>query len=256
MKRRYYVLIAVLSYLLFTLINTPAATVLSLAEKNMRLPAKIYGAQGSIWNGQADNIIVPGQPRIDNVSWSINPLALFIARLSADIEAEIKQQKVVGQVAVNSSGTLSASNVRSRLNASDIQQLAAIPFGELDGVFNISIDELEWDNKGLPIITGTINWQNAKLTLVEAVSLGNIDISIKPGTEKDLVATIKNSGGEISIEGTASLMDNRRYSVDIEFKPQNNARDSIKQSLGMFARRQPNGAYQFKNAGNLNQLRF
>ncbi len=256
MKKRYYIIIAIASYLIFTLVNTPAATVISVAEKNVKLPVKFYGVQGSIWRGSSDSLIIQGQPPINNLQWSLNPFALLIASISADIEASIKQQKVLGHISVSSDGTIEASDVRAKLDASEVQQLIAMPFGELGGEFNLNIQSLEWQNKGLPITTGTLKWKSAKLTLAETVDLGNVSISVNPGKDKDLIATLNNKGGSISIEGTVSLQDNKHYKLDLQFTPEKNASEHTKQSLQMFAKRQSNGSYRFQQSGNLRQLGF
>jgi hypothetical protein len=256
MKQRYYLIIALVSYLLFTLMNTPAATVISLAQKNISMPVKFYGVQGSIWNGQADRVMMPSKPPLDNLQWSLNPLALLLLSLSADIEAQIKQQRIVGNINIGVSGNISASGVRAQLNAADVQRMLAMPFGELGGEFNLDIKSLQWSGTGLPLASGKIIWKNARLTMVESVDLGMVELDISPGEDDQLLASINNKNGQISISGDASLMSDRRYTVDLNFNPQNNASNNVKQSLGMFARRQSNGSYTFKKSGNLNQLGF
>jgi hypothetical protein len=199
-------------------------------------------------------VVIPGQPTIDNLQWSISPLPLLLATINADIEADIKQQKILGNVSISSSGAIEASDVRTRLQASDVQQLISMPFGELGGEFNLNIESLEWSGSGLPVTTGSLNWKNAKLTLVESVDLGNVTVLVKPGKDKDLIATLNNNGGVITLEGTASLEENKRYKLDLQLIPENNASENIKQSLGMFAKKQSNGSYRFQQAGNLKQL--
>ena len=256
MKQRYYIIIAVASYLFFTLMNTPAATVISLVDSNITLPVKFYGVQGSIWNGQADRVVLPNQPPVNNVQWSLSPLSLLVASLSADIEAEISQQRVIGNVSVGVGGTIEASDVRARLDASDVQRMLSMPFGELGGDFNIDMQSLQWSGKGLPRAEGQIKWKNAKLTMVETVDLGHVELNIKPGKEGELEVDVSNKNGQLSIEGKASVTADRRYMVDVNFNPQNNASNNVKQSLAMFARRQSNGSYELKKAGNLQQLGF
>lgn len=256
MKQRYYVIIAVVSYLLFTLMNTPAATVISLAEKNISMPVKFYGVQGSIWNGQADRVMIQSQPPLDNLQWSLNPLALLLLGLSADIEAQIKQQKIIGNIHIGVSGNISASDVRAQLAAADVQRMLAMPFGELGGEFNLDIKSLQLSGTGLPIASGKIIWKNASLTMAESVDLGLVEVNISPGKDDQLLANIKNKNGQLSISGDVSLMPDKRYTVDLSFNPQNNASNNVKQSLGMFARRQSNGSYLLKKSGNLNQLGF
>lgn len=254
MKKRYYVLIGIVSYVLFTLINTPAATVISLLEKQINLPLKFYGVEGTIWNGQSDRIMMQGNPPIDNVQWSVNPAGFLLASLSADVRAQIKQQNIVGHINVSPGGQLEASDLRARLNAKDVQQLIAMPFGELGGEFNINIESLRMNGSELPETSGQIKWRNAKLTLLETVDLGHVELNIKPAEGGALQADIRNKGGDLSISGSVLLMNNKRYTVDLSFVPQNNASENVKQSLGMFASRQSNGSYLLKKSDSLRKL--
>ena len=219
MKTRYYLLIAVLSYLLFTLVNTPAATVLTLAEKNLNMPAKLYGIDGTIWNGRADSLVIPRQPRIENVTWSVKPLSLFLASLSADVSALVKGQNVIATVKLGPTGTLQLSDLRSRLSAELVQQLINMPFGELSGEFNLDIKSLKLSNQQLPEITGQIKWKSATLTLAETVNLGHLDINIKPDADNKLLAKIKNTKGDIDVQGNIVIQPDKQYSIDISLVP-------------------------------------
>jgi len=253
MKRRYYIILAIISYLIFALASTPAAKVISLAQNNFNLPVKFYGVQGSIWNGQADSLLAQNH-RIDQLKWSLNPAALLLASISADIQASIKEQNIIGHISVNMNGDIEAKDLRATLSAKDVQQLAAMPFGELDGKFVLNIESLSWPGNGIPDTTGTIKWHQAKLTLVEAVDLGQVIINIKPDDNDGMLIEIENKGGALSINGSIALSDKKQYRLQLDFNPASNANANIKQSLAMFAKRQSNGSYRFKQNGNLNQL--
>lgn len=253
MKQRYYWLIGIIAYLFFLLANSPAAQVIDLIDKQFKLPAKFYGVQGSVWSGQSDSILIKNKTRLDNVHWSINPLSLLLLRISADLEADIKQSRTVGKMVVYANGSIEANSVRARLNASDVQQMMSMPFGQLGGEININLETLELDTNGIPKTTGQIKWRSAKLTLAETVELGNIEINISP-EQKNMKAVISNKGGMIAISGSATISEDKRYTLDIDLKPEASASANISQSLGMFARRLPNGTYQLKQNGNLKQI--
>ncbi len=251
MKRRYYIVIALLSYLLFTLATIPAAPVFELAKKQARLPVTLYGIEGSLWNGTASSAIIPAQPPIEDLRWSLSPAALLLARLSAEVEGKFKQQPFIGHISLHANGELHASDVRSQLPATQVQALMALPLGELAGDFNLNIESLTWDGQGLPVTRAKVIWLNAAYTLAETVALGQVEISLSPAQDNDLKAIIKNKDGMISISGEAVVSSNKRFQVDLSFTPNNNTSDNIKQSLAMFARRQPNGSYRLKQTGNL-----
>ena len=129
-----------------------------------------------------------------------------------------------------------------------------MPFGELGGDFNVDLKSLQWSAGGMPVATGNIKWKNAKLTVAETVDLGQVELNIKPDIEGVLTINISNKNGDLNIKGKASVTEDKRYAVDVNFNPKKNASANIKQSLAMFARRQSNGSFRFKKNGNLNQL--
>jgi len=254
MKKRYYILTAVLSYLFFTLGNVPAAKVISLIDKNTRLPIKLYGVQGSIWEGSAEKVMTQGQPPIDNLQWSINPAMLFLAQLNGEVNGSVKNQNIVGDFNVSAFGTISASDIRARINAPVMQELIQMPLGELGGVFNINIEHLEIEQQGIPSVIASLKWKNANLTMVETVELGFVDLSVTTNEKNQLIAKISNKKGQLLINGTAGLDAKKSYNLDLRLTPEESATDNIRQSIGMFARRQSDGSYLVKRKGNLRDL--
>lgn len=256
MKKIHYILIGLFSYLFFTLGNIPAAKIVSLAEQNMQLPVKLYGVQGSIWNGSASKAILPGQPEISNLEWSINPASLLLAKLGGEVKATVKNQNIVGNISINAFGEISASSLRARIEAPVMQQLLQLPLGELGGIFNINIESLQLKPEGLPLITGKLKWKNAKLTLIDTVNLGFIDLDIQTDDDNQLVLKISSKKGQLKLDGKASIDSNKMYDIDLRITPEKKANQQLRQSIAMFARRQSNGSYLLKRKGNLQQIGF
>ncbi|MCW8934865.1 MAG: type II secretion system protein N [Gammaproteobacteria bacterium] len=254
MKKRYYILIAVLSYLFFTLGNVPAAKVISLIEKNSNIPVKLYGVYGSLWNGGAEKLLAQGQPPVDNLKWSINPAMLLLAQLNGEVNASIKNQNLIGNFNVSALGTVSASDVRARINAAVMQELIQMPLGELDGVFNINIEYLELKQQAIPLVKANLKWENAKITMLESVELGFVELSIISNDNDQLTANILNKKGQILIDGNADLDNKKTYNLNLRLTPDETASDNIRQSMAMFARRQTDGSYLLKRKGNLRDL--
>lgn len=253
MKRRYYIIIAVISYCFFALASTPAAKVISLAKNNFNMNAQFYNVEGSIWNGRASSLLINEQ-RIDQLQWTINPFALLLANVSADVQANVQQQPVIGQINVKANGDIHAKNVRTQFKAEFLQQQLAIPFGELEGEFNLNIESLEWTGTDVPNTVAALRWRNAKLTLVDAVDLGQVLFNINPDDKNGLDIDISNKKGMLSIDGDINIDSQKKYTLQIDLKPESNASSNISQSLEMFAKRQSNGAFRIKQNGHLNQL--
>ncbi len=264
MKKRYYILTAVISYLFFTLSNIPAEKIISLAEEYTQLPVKLYGVHGSLWNGGADKAILQGQPSIDNIEWSINPAMLLLAQLNAEVKASIKNQNIIGNINISVGGSITASDIRTRIDAAVMQELIQMPLGELDGIFNVDIKSLEIKQEGLPIINGELAWENAKLTLLDTVDLGSINLLIESDENDQLVSSISNTKGQLSLKGKVILETLNTYNINFRMIPNANATENIRQSIDMLAKqkisgrsimkRQNDGSYLIKRKGSLRDL--
>ena len=218
------------------------------------LPVKFYGVNGSIWKGSAEKVMTQGQPPVDNLQWSINPAMLLLAQLNGKVNGSLKNQNIVGNFNVSAFGTLSASDVRARISAPVMQELMQMPLGELDGIFNINIEKLEMQQTGLPFINANLKWKNAKLTMLETVDLGFVDLSITTNDNDQLIAIISNNKGQLQIDGNAGLDNKKAYNLNLRLTPEKNATNNIRQSLAMFARRQSDGSYLVNRKGNLSDL--
>lgn len=253
-KKRYIILLAVGSYLLFTLSMVPANKVLGLANSISPLPIKVYGVSGNLWNGRALQVISPGQPAIDNLHWSISPFQLLLARLSTDFNASINNQNITGNVSVNALGKLQGSDIRARIDGAVMQQLLRLPLGELGGSFNFNVDSVELKQNALPILDASISWKNASLTLMDTVNLGHIELIITPQDDGHLLASISNKQGDLQLSGNASVDAEKNYSINLRMTPQPSTARNIIQSLGMFSRRQADGSYLLNRKGNLREF--
>jgi len=254
MKKRHYILTAVITYLFFTFSNVPAAKVIALVDENTDIPVKFYGVYGSLWNGGASTAIAHGQPPIKDLKWSINPAALLIANISADVKGSIREQNVQGNISIGITGNISASDLQARIGADVVQQLANMPLGELGGFFNINIDSLEFQEEGPPLINGTIKWKNAQFTLLDTVNLGHIVLELVPDDENQLTAKISNKKGDLNLDGNAVLDVSNNYNLELSITPEESAAQNIRESLTMFAKRQTDGSYLVKRRGKLSEL--
>lgn len=256
MNRWHIISIVLFSYFFFMIGNIPANRVLNYLQQKGSIPATIYGVQGRIWSGHADSILIPGQPKLENVNWSINPLALVLARLSANIEAEIQKHPISGQISQRLiGGDLYANDVVTKLPAQTLQQLLDLPFGEFGGEFEIYLDNIHVQKDMLPIIEARIFWLHAKLTLAQTVDMGQVNITVLPADTNQTLITLKNSGGDLSLSGEANISADRSYTFSTTMKPKD-ATGDVAQSLNLFAQRQADGSYRFKQNGNLRQLGF
>lgn len=251
MKKRHYIITAVVSYLLILLITVPAKPFTDIINDNASV--SIQGVSGTLWSGKAYLISIDNI-QLRNTEWSFNLLKLFIGRLAINLDSQHSGNKISAEVGTSFLGRFFLNNLTAKISAAELSQIVQIPLAQLDGMISLNIEHAQWKQGELPLATGEINWKNASITVADTASLGNVSILLTENEEQLLNAEIKNQGGDIKINGTAELIPDTDYAVNIKLKPTATANNNIKQSLGLFSKKQPDGNFLFKKTGSLNQV--
>ena len=251
MKKRYYFITAIAAYLLILLATIPAKPITDLVSDST--PASIAGVSGTLWDGQA-RLIRINDIQLDQTHWSFNLWKLFIGQLSLNIDTSFLDESITAEAGSSFLGRVFINDLSATVSASEVTRLANIPIAKLDGPIILDIQHAQWKQGELPLASGSIKWNDASVSVAETASLGNVLILLSESDQQLLNAEIKNDGGDISISGNAELVAEADYAADITLAPNASASNNVKQSLGMFARRQPNGEYNIKKSGPLSSL--
>jgi general secretion pathway protein N len=252
MKKKYYILTAVIAYLLFLLITIPAQFVTRMISDNA--PVSMQGVSGTLWQGKAYLVSAGNNVQLYKTEWSFSPWKLLIGKLAADINTQYEGSDIQAELGLSFLGRYFVNDLTADVSANNVAQLANIPLAQLSGLISLDIEHAQWKPGQLPSATGEIRWKDATVTVTDTASLGNIAVTLGESEQQQLLADIKNQGGDIKIEGKLELVPETDYSLDIALTPLASANNNIKQSLGMFAKRQANGVYLFNKSGSLNQF--
>lgn len=251
MKKKYYILIAVIAYLVFLLASIPANYATNIINSNT--PVSIQGVSGTLWKGKALAITL-NNIQLERTEWNFRLWKLLIGRLALDIETLYASNRINAEIGTSFLGRFFAYGLSASIPAQEVAQLANIPLAQLSGMISIDIESAHWKQGEMPSASGTINWRNAEITIADTASLGNVNIILGESEQQLLKADIKNQGGDINISGSAELVPVASYDVNITLIPTATASNNIKQSLGMFAKKQTTGEFLLQKTGSLNQI--
>lgn len=253
MKSHHYIIAGVTSYLLFLLLLTPAATVISFLNLSTH-SINLAGVSGSIWSGQIEQARIKTQS-IENVSWSLNPFSLFTGSVVTDLQANVFNNPVDARLDYSYiSNSTSLYDVTSYLKAEDLQKKLNLPFGELSGNLNLDFEQIIINPGKLPTLTGHLQWKNAQLTLSEKISFGNILLDLKPDKEGNLIGKLSNTNGELALKGDIKITDKSIYTLRIGLKPRANASAELLSIINLMAPRKEKGEHVLNRSGHLRQL--
>ena len=251
MKKRHYILTAVISYVVLLIATIPAKPVIDLVNRNTL--ANVQGVSGTLWDGRALLISI-NNINIDRTEWSFKLWKLFIGKVAVNINTQFSDNDINAEIGTSFLGRFFINDLYARVDAQQVAELANLPLVQLSGIISLDIESAQWKQGELPLANGEISWRDAAVTVADTASLGNVTILISESDQQLLTAEINNQGGDIKINGTAGLVPEADYTVDIKLLPTATANNNIKQSLGMFAQRQSNGEYTLNKTGSLNQI--
>ena len=254
MKKKHYLLIAAFSYLFFLITAIPASTVVNLVNNSTLV--NIRGINGTIWEGDATLISINKTVELNNTKWTFTTWKLLLGQIAFQVTSEFDDRNVESELGVSFLSKYFVNDLTATLSAEKIASLANIPLVQLSGDINLSLEHAHWKKDELPLATGVITWTQAAITVADTVSLGKLTIALSENDQQFLLANIKNIDGDLSVNGLAELIPEASYSVDIKLTPTASTSDNIKSSLSLFAKKQKNGDFLFKNTGQLNQLEF
>lgn len=252
MRKRYYILIAVIAYLVFLLTSIPANYAANIINSNT--PVSIQGVSGTLWKGQAYVITINNTAQLDRTEWDFSLWKLLIGQLALDIETFYAGNKINTELGTSFLGRFFANDLTAKIPAQEVAKLTNIPLAQFSGMLFVNIESAHWKPGELPSAFGNINWNSAEITVADTASLGNVNITLGESEQQLLKADIKNQGGDINITGSAELVPEANYDVNITLVPTTTASNNIKQSLGMFAKKQTTGEFLLKKSGSLNQI--
>ncbi len=252
MRTRYYIFTGIVAYLVFLIATMPAAPIIGLFKDS--IPLTINNVSGTVWTGHATTVISNRNLTLNNLQWSFLPWRLLLATVAIDVNAEFSNRPLTTRLSTGIGGNLDVHDLYMKLDAADIASLISLPLGELSGEFRLNINSASLEPGSVPRIDGTVNWDQASVTIAETADLGNVSILINENDDSPLSASIRNKGGHISLNGTFTTTPEGEYSLQLTMKPNATASDNLIDSIAMFARKQRNGEYLLNNKGNLKQL--
>jgi hypothetical protein len=114
------VLLGVVAYLFFVVATAPAVKILSFVQPE---GIRFAGTAGSVWSVSAALVAV-SPVQLTDVRWSFRPFSLFVGQLEFAVEGQLQGQRVEAHAGSSLLGKPYVSDVRGRVAANDLLNLA------------------------------------------------------------------------------------------------------------------------------------
>ncbi len=243
-----YSALALVSYLVFVVVQTPADRLYGLVKD--QLPAvKLYQLDGTIWQGRsALATIGPRAERLESLKWELQPAALFLGRAQAEISFKYDGRKVAATVGRDPGGYF-LKDLNASLAAATVEKLSAQLAMGLKGLFKIELDSLSLTAGQLSNVEGKLIWHDAGIDL-NNTSLGDFE-AILNTVDGTINGVIRDLDGPMKVNGTLILQPTGEYvfAGTIELRDKN--RHDLRQGLRFIGMPNSKGVYTIKYQGQL-----
>ncbi|TEW53937.1 type II secretion system protein N [Psychromonas sp. RZ22] len=239
-------------YCITLLVNLPAAVVVAWMPKTA---IKINDVTGSIWQGQAKQVVVNPKLTLQNVKWDIQFDALLDSVLAANVSFDNGPQSMSGKAVVEygiTSGQASASNVILDLTSQEL--LTFLPMQlpvKITGEFSAAIKKVQQGSPYCEQLDGVIFWNNAYLSS----QMGNIDLSSAAVDlscdNGNISALVTQKSEQLITNLDVKLSEGGAYQLNGDIQGTDKLDPSIAQSLSWAGPRNASGATTINFKGRL-----
>ncbi len=234
-------------YLIFLLINVPVEIVWSFAPSQLKRGIIVSNLQGSAWSANAGSVIINGY-ELGKANWTLNPLLLFIGKLGGHIMVRNAMGQAQSDFALQTDQLIELSDLTGEFNAAMLDS-ALRPF-TLTGVIKSELNTLQLQRKVQLSANGNLQWNNATVTGVQEVALGNVQFNASPEAKGTLLK-VSNEGGLIGISGDIRVAGNGRYTLNLLLTNRDKRRSDVETMLSVLGRADAQGRVRFNQQGVL-----
>ncbi|WP_144211892.1 type II secretion system protein N [Shewanella donghaensis] len=244
------IILGVFIYLVFLVVFIPANWVVGIAPLPNNI--KVSGVTGTLWQGSADVVSIDRRV-IEQVTWDLNPWALFIGQVNVDVRIGSRATAVSGQGDISwSMSGLTADNLRFEAPNAFLLGNARLPFRtKIDGDVSLIVERLEQGAPWCEQLTGKLflNRIDVKNQFGEyplgdiALGLNCIDGQVQLNTD--------DSMNKMGIQGTATLGDNNSITVSAKIKPTPEQPKDLTQALSFLGQQDSQGYYPVNYQGTI-----
>lgn len=254
MKSIRYILFAFVVYVVFLFMTFPANTVYAYWKETMgeEVPFSASQLDGSIWSGKAIEVRV-GTKQVKSVSWQFHPFKLFLGRVELGWEFEVDDGYGKGVIGRRLMGDLYLNDVEAWVPMSEISQMANLQVLRPAGSLSVNMQQISLNQQSLTAAIGNIEWNSAELTLLSAISLGDLQIRFEPADD-GVKGVLSDQGGPLQADGLLTLSNDGKYTFTGVFAARDPQQTDLKNALQSLGRAGADGKHKITRSGELSQL--
>lgn len=214
------------------------------------LQARVTDPRGSAWSGHGQLQI--GAIALGRINWHTRVWPLVTGHLQARLS--LQGDNIEARGTLNASGSrLRVDALKGRADLALLARIAGLPDTAV-GTLTANLKTVGFSGRGLlQEAEGDIDVHNVRLPSLD-VNLGTLFLHLTGGKNSNAIhAVLKNSGGDLDINGQITLNDGTRYTLVAYLKPHAGQKnDPMRDALSaMIGAPDAQGRYRYVTSGRL-----
>jgi hypothetical protein len=242
------VLLGLMAFLIALVVVLPASWIGALLPPIVQCE----GWRGTLWRGRCRQLTVrpPGVPPVtlETAGWTLHPLPLLGARLSAEVVLTDARGDAAGHVELTRKGALLLREVSVRALL-DSKLPTAMPAGWSARV-EVSALDLQWQANQLTQLQGDLRFLD--LRDERGRELGNYHVNFPATDTPPFKGQLNDEGGPFELQGAIELTMDRNWSLQGTVRPRAGADPSLTRYLQLLGGADPAGRYPLSATGSFN----
>lgn len=235
------------------LVLFPARTAINLAP----LPkgVEVIGVTGSLWSGQAEQIVLPHR-QLSNVSWTLEPWLILLGKLQLNLVIGEPSSTINGKglVTVSWAG-VEINNVKFEAPTQFLLAGTSLPFktqlvGELSFLLPTFVQGEPWCEQ----LTGKVFANNIELSnQFGHYPLGELTLALAC-QEGDILITSDESMNQLGFNGSLKVKQHNHIEIDAKIRETDSQPKELQKALVFLGQKDSQGYYPLFYSGSIPKL--
>lgn len=215
---------------------------------NHLLPVKLYGLQGSVWSGKAEQISLANYS-VNNLQWQLSPWALLTGDLNIDWQFNDPLGQTSGEL-LSDGDVIRITVVNADLDMAGLADLFVTLPVRIDGRLRAENVSLTFSTEGITNAGGSLSWQHAGISSPSLIEFGGFTAKL---AVKDRVfkADIVDNGGAVELDGLFSLLPEYRYNYEVKIAIRDATEPGLVEGLVVLGKPDEAGRVNLRGSGYL-----
>lgn len=206
--------------------------------------------QGSVWRGQARQLVIAGEP-LGSLVWRTDPLALLHGEVRVHVAVEDVDHRSAGLVTRERDGALRVNDARVEVDSAFIADLLDRDHLSFAGPIQLHVAEARLRNGWPETLRGTGIWPDARVRAGASMRLGDISFTLaEPEPPRIEVRAADSGTGDVHVDGHLSVTP-AQWQVRVGLAPRDPADLRTREALAGLAPARGDGSIELRAEGRL-----